>query len=159
MGYYTEVVLYYKSEIFVACHRDSWEYEVEEVLRLLTIDYIVYKDHITNMDEFLNTFFPSLHNFKYLIPYWEKIVRTARGLDLTGDNIYWVHMIATVVNITHKHTKAVVCNKHKRKTLLLNPTTKIDFYNFLNNRFLIDKIWKKYNVPNNLQEWINFQVL
>lgn len=145
MGYYTEFILTYKGKTYLTCDRDGFEKYVDVNLTKLVRSYALYKDYIVDMLKFLNL---DRSDDMNLWPTWR--IHTAIHLDLAGDNMYFI-TIDDNVSIEPdciEHMQYVSAQEVQHLKRLP------EFTQFLNDRFVLKDIWKKYGIPPDLSTWI-----
>ena len=145
MGYYTSFTFSYKKTIYTTCDRDGYDYYAARNVFILCVDYIIYKEYIGDMLKFLNIDRSDKDN-KW--PFWE-----IDG-NFEVDNPYWITADVNTDNIHYSYEEKVITYLSKDRLSWIEKNQD-KFNKFLNNRFLLDKIWKKYNIPPRLATYIS----
>lgn len=98
----------------------------------LTNDLLLYVSYIKNMLVFLNK---DRTDDTSVWPVWT----ISNNYEIYGDNVYFIELNDNGVKVNDE----IVCFSTKNKTSK-------DFIRFLNTRFLCDKIWKQFELPKDI---------
>ena len=139
MGFYTEFVFTCNGITYYTCDRDGFEKFADQNIEKLVYDLFLYKNYIKNMLCFLNINRTDCYS---IWPCWEIVDET----NDSGDNIYFIELIDNNVIVNNN-----IFFREKYNTI---PFKGDNFVRFLNTRFLCDKIWKKYNLPKEIINYI-----
>ncbi len=127
----------YKGIVFVSMSTSSDE-KIDKFVHF----FLRYRHYIKNMLMFLKKFWPLI---------WQSDTQDLRKFYYFGT--------PKLIKITDDNVEVLVIDSRR---ICIYPFTKtkvqpVDFIEFLNNRFLLSRIWKKYNIPNDLSSWIQLQ--
>jgi hypothetical protein len=141
MGYYVGINIWYRGTNYNCLHRDGFEYFYKNVISVLISEFCIYKDYIVNMKKFLNIDRSKSINAPFW-PNWENKLLDYGGCD---DCIH--------INIL---SKDIIMSG-----VSLNPITRPiikkvtpEFHNFINRRFLLPQICKKFNIPKDIHNYL-----
>ncbi len=144
MGYYTCVFVKYRGKKYICGERDGFENWCEKAIKLIIDEFIIYKDYIKNILNFLNIDRSKNVNADFW-PKWKLVKYTF----FNADQFYIIdiHIDNITVHQAFGVTKQVKIQK------VITP----EFIEFINRRFLLKHICKKHNLPKDLhQHLINF---
>lgn len=142
MGYYTCVILLYRGEKYFCCHRDGFENWCEKAIRLIIDEFMVYKDYIKNMLQFLN-----IDRSKNVdADFWPKWDNYG---NFESDQFYWIDITTDKIYVDRNGDLLYNIKIEK----IITP----EFIEFINRRYLLKSICKKYNLPKDIHAYlINF---
>ena len=144
MDYYTCVVVEYIGKKYVCYERDGFENWCEEAIKLIIDEFMIYKDYIKNMLNFLNI--DRSKNFG--TGFWPKWI-LGNDARYNADRYYFIDIIIDNI-IVHQVFGVTELIKIQK---VITP----QFIDFVNRRFLLKHICKKHNLPKDLhQHLINF---
>ena len=141
MGYYTEFILLYKNKTYYTCDRDGFEKYVDINIKRLAESFALYREYIVDILKFLNID-RSDDNAPW--PKWS----LNESNSYTGDNMYFMDLTEDGLVVFYRGCPTPqVVNLYRLKRTS-------EFTNFLNHRFILNKIWQKYNITPDLAKWI-----
>jgi len=145
MGYYTEFVLSYKQHKIVTCDRDGFEEFADNNINKLVESYALCKQYIKNLLLFLNI------DRSDNTSQWPKWYIEPVHHEFCCDNMYFIYIDETAIGVYHGNDECIFDVSSVDVTKLKKSHS---FEDFLNRRFLLNKIWKIYDVPRDLAVWI-----
>lgn len=150
MGYYTSIVIFIKNKSYTTCNRDGFEEYVEEELEKLINYYLIYRDYVKNWLEFLNS------KMNYMKKRHLEYIWHDGKHDTHSDQYHYLTFYSDEIvhNEIFPNPNPKFNMKIKVEDIKERKANSEEFQEFLNKRFLLDKIWEKYKVAPCLAKWI-----
>lgn len=151
MGYITTVFVNYQGLTFITEAREPYDDYVYDHIKYICKEYSIYKNYITknNILFFLNKYNTEDNNEEWPFFSSYKYIKDDPSCCISSDNVISVCIEETVITYQVDRIRS---EEHKY-ALEKQPITPV-FENFLNYKFMLDKLFKKFNVPGCLGKWI-----
>jgi hypothetical protein len=138
MGFWTGIIISHKGKKCSHITKNGLEYDFDDIIKNIIPDICLYKDYIVNMSNFLNR-----NNY---MKFWD--VGDTWGDLLICVDITEIEIIITKVSGRYHAAKGLT------KIIPIIKKVTPEFHNFINRRFLLPQICKKFNIPKDIHNYL-----
>lgn len=149
----TIIAVYLKNKLYITSNGDNFHEHVESEIKKLINNYLLYKNYIKDHLKFLNNknSYSKELGMKYK---WER--HGAYNRNNNNSVLYRVYLYDSDEIVCKRERSEIMELSRKINEMDIKNLKKnsVEFKEFLNRRFCLDKIWQKYKVPSCLSKWI-----